>query len=594
MALPRRWLSFVLVVALVGGCPRRFDPRADEIHSQNAAAEADYRSAQRQFQARDYSAASAAVQQFGERYGAGEALLPWMRLLEARIAMATGQHPRARELLTPLCDSSDVKLAEAARFERGLLAHHMGDYALAVSSLAPFSRQIVDGEGATELHAVLADCYLHEGRLREALSEFEQFYPRARPVEQAYVQTQVRALLPRLSPNEAAEARSRFALTPPESAAATGPADKPVGLRVGIILPLTGKDRALGERVLRGAVWAARGGHLPLGGQPAQLSIEILARDSAGSPTVAGAAVAELIREGAQAVVASPVKAEGAAIAKAATDRRIPVLQLSAPGAGATTPGTASFQLLFSNEERAQRLADQVRAAGLTSVAVLAPASPYGQSMGRAFVEALQGSPVKVLGQVSFAATTTTFTAPAKQIIELGPQALFIPATAAQLELIASQLAALGGMATQRVEKRDAEPPIRLLLSTVEGLGARLLSSSGRYLQGAVLAPVAVAGIPLLPADPRFAGYAQDGGTEPGALDAIGFDAIETLRAACIGSQPGPGPGTGACTGERMLSSLTLVTAVGTTGDITFSASGQRRGQPLLLRVEGPALRVLR
>lgn len=593
MALPRRWLSFVLVMVLVAGCPRRFDPRADEIHSQNAAAEADYRSAQRQFQARDYTAASAAVQQFGERYGAGETLLPWVRLLEARIAATTGQLARARELVTPLCDSSDGKLASAARFELGLLAHKMGDHALALSSLAPFSRQIIDGEEATELHAVLADCYLHEGRLREALSEFEQFYQRARPIEQAYVQTQVRALLPRLSPAEGNDLRSRFALTPPESAAAAGSkTDKPAGLRIGIVLPLSGKDRALGERVLRGAVWAARGSHLPPGGQPAQLSIEILARDSAGSAAAAAIAVADLIREGAQALVASPVKAEGIAIAKVAAERRIPVLQLSAPSVGPAGPSaaTSSFQLLFSNEERAQRLAGQLRAAGLTSVAVLAPATPYGQSMGRAFVEALKDSTVKVLGQVSFPATTTTFTAPAKQIIELGPQALFIPATAAQLELIAGQLAALGGMATQRVEKRETEPPIRLLLSTVEGLGPRLLSSAGRYLQGAVLAPVAVAGIALLPADTRFAGYAQDGGNEPGALDAIGFDAIETLRTACIGSNPGTAP----CTGDRMQASLSLVTATGTTGDIAFSPSGQRRGQPLLLRVEGPALRVLR
>ena len=71
-------------------------------------------------------------------------------------------------------------------------------------------------------------------------------------------------------------------------------------------------------------------------------------------------------------------------------------------------------------------MATQLRSAGLTSVAVLAPATPYGQSMTRAFVEALAGSSVQVLGQLSFPANATTFTAPAKQLIELGPQALFI------------------------------------------------------------------------------------------------------------------------------------------------------------------------
>jgi ABC-type branched-subunit amino acid transport system substrate-binding protein/predicted negative regulator of RcsB-dependent stress response len=592
MAPPRLWLSFVLVVVLVAGCPRRFDPRADEIHSPNAAAEADYRAAQRQFQARDYAAASTAVHKFSERYGTTETLSPWVRLLEARIAAATGQLQPARELLTPLGDASDGKLAAAARFELGLVAHRMGDFPAAIATLAPFSAQIVDGEEATELHAVLADSQLHEGRIREALAEYEQFYRRARPLEQAYMQTQVRALLPKLPPSEQADLATRFALSAPASnTAPTGKAERQAGLRVGIVLPLSGKDRALGERVLRGAVWSARGNHLPGGGQPAQLSVEILARDSSGSAAAAAAAVGDLVREGAQVVVASPVKAEAAAIAKAAAERRVPVLHLSAPTApGPASPGSASFQLLYSNEERAARLAGQLRASGLTSVAVLAPATPYGQSMTRAFVEALQGSSVQVRGQLSFPATTNTFTAPAKQVIELAPQAIFIPATAAQLELIAGQLAALAGLATQRVEKREAEPPIRLVLSTVEGLGPKLLSSSGRYLQGAVLAPVTTAGLPLVPAETRFAGYAQDGGSEPGALDGIGFDAIETLRTACVGSNPGPGP----CSSERLQASLTLLTATGTTGDIAFSPTGQRRGQPLLLRVEGQALRVLR
>ena len=51
MAPPRLWLSPFLIVIFIAGCPRRFDPRADEIHSQNPAAEAEYRAAQRQYQA---------------------------------------------------------------------------------------------------------------------------------------------------------------------------------------------------------------------------------------------------------------------------------------------------------------------------------------------------------------------------------------------------------------------------------------------------------------------------------------------------------------------------------------------------------------
>ncbi len=591
MAPPRLWLSFVLVVVMVAGCPRRFDPRADEIHSQNPAAEAEYRAAQQKFQAGDYAAAGATAQKFAERFGEAEPLSPWVRLLEARIAAAGGQLPRARELLTPLTDSSDSKLAAAARYELGLVLHRLGDWSATLQLLTPFSGQITDGEAGLELHAVLADAYLQGGRLREGLAELALFYPRARPLEQAYVQSQVRALLPRLSPAEQREARVRFALSSPETPSESGGrGQRVVGLRAGLVLPLSGKDRALGERVLRGVLWAARGGHLPSGGQPAQLSIEILTRDSGSSPASAAAAVSDLLREGAQALIASPVRAEAAAVAKAAAESRIPVLQLASPTPGGASGGSPGFHLLFGNEERAARLAAWLRTSGLTSVAVLAPATPYGQSMTRAFVDALSGTSIQVLAQLSFAANSTTFTAQAKQLIELAPQALFVPATAAQLELIAGQLAALSGLATQRVEKRESEPPIRLLLSTVEGLGTRLLQSSGRYLQGAVLAPVAVAGLPLLPAETRFAGYAPDGGGEPGALDAIGFDAVETLRAACLGPTAAATP----CSSAQLLTNLALISTPGSTGDIAFSSTGQRRGQPLLVRVEGQALRVLR
>lgn len=590
MAPPRLWLSPFLIVIFIAGCPRRFDPRADEIHSQNPAAEAEYRAAQRQYQAGEYAAASASVQKFGEHFGEADPLSPWVRLLEARIAAAAGQLSRARELLAPLADSPDSKLATAARYELGRVAHRLGDEALALQLLPPFSNQIVDGDEATDLHAVLADAYLRAGRLREALAEYALFFPRARPIEQAYVQSQVRALWPRLSPADQADAQSRFALSQSETASSSAsPGTLSAGLRLGLVLPLTGKDRALGERVLRGALWAARGSYLPGGGQPAQLPVEILTRDSASSASGAAAAVQDLLRAGVQAIVASPVKAEGAAVAKAAAESRIPVLQLATPTTAGT--GTSSvFHLLFSNEERAQRLATQLRSAGLTSVAVLAPATPYGQSMTRAFVEALAGSSVQVLGQLSFPANATTFTAPAKQLIELGPQALFIPASAAQLELIAGQLAALSGLATQRVEKRETEPPIRLVLSTVEGLGPRLIKTSGRYLQGAVLAPVATAGLALLPPEARFDGYAQDGGAEPGALDAIGFDAIEILRMACVGAASASGP----CLAAGLQTQLALISTPGTTGDIAFSPAGGRRGQPLLLRLEGQALRVLR
>lgn len=549
MAPPRLWLSFVVGMLVLAGCPRRFDPRASEIHSQNPETEAEFRSAHRKFAEGDLPAAAAALRQFVDKYA------------------QAGQEP-----LLPI-----------ARFELGLVEYRRGEFDEALRLLAPFSSQIVEGEEATELHAVLADLHRRGDRVNEALREYELFYrsPQVRPLEQVYIRTQVTPLLSRLPAADQKAQRSRFGI---ETATPQGPAMTAARrVIVGLISPLSGKDRALGERVLHGALWASQ--------SQGAVSVELRVRDSNGGG--AGAAVGELLREGVQAIIGSPVRSEALAIATEAEKRGVPVIHLSGlAGEGQSFAGGRSFQLLRSNEARAESLAQHLATTGLQSVAVLAPATPYGQKLTRAFVTALQSAApgIKVVGQLTFAANATTFLAPARQILDLGPQALFVPATANQLELIAAQLSAIGALATYRVEKRENEPPVRLLLSSAEGMGERLIKNAGRYLQGAVLAPIAPGGAQIGAAGPanatpgRFVGYADDGGGEPGALDALGYDAVQVARAAfavaCL-TEAGE-----ACGGEALLGGLRKVTFDGTTGPVSFDASGQRGGPAWLLRVE--------
>src|SRR5262249_36294209 len=125
MAPPRLWLSFVVGVLVVAGCPRRFDPRASEIHSNNPETEAEFRIAHRKFTAGDAGAAPAAVRAFVDKYSSAPS-----------------------EPLVPI-----------ARFELGLAEYRRGEFDEALRLLSPFSTQIADGEEATELHAVLADLH---------------------------------------------------------------------------------------------------------------------------------------------------------------------------------------------------------------------------------------------------------------------------------------------------------------------------------------------------------------------------------------------------------------------------------------------------
>lgn len=551
----RLWASVLLGILISSGCPRRFDPRAQEVRAASPAAEADYQRAHNLLQEGKDAAARAALQRF------------------------SAEHPQD-------------PLAERARFLRGMAEYRLKDYGAAREQLLPFADQIVDSEEGTELHAVLADLLRREGRVREALREYDRYYHGAsvRPVEQAYVRAEVLRLLPALPPEEQAGLRQRFGLGPLLlPAAAPAPATA-----IGLLLPLSGRDRALGERVLRGALLGAD--LLP---EHKAEGFELRVRDLGAAGVSAEQAVDELAQEGVAALVGPPSRGgEAERVAAQAAKHGLPLLDLSPELAA--VPGPA-FHVLRGNAARAEGLARYLAAQRLPTVAVLAPATAYGRAMTRAFVAALQGRPaanVRVVAQLSYPEGTTTFLGQAQKLLALAPEALFVPAPVGQLELVSAQLASSGVLATQNVPAGRTRPsaaggpPVRLLLSTAEGLSERLLRNAGRYLQGAVLAPISSGAIPV--DDPALgafaAGYQRAYGEEPVALDALGHDAVRLLRAACGPAADHPAR---ECAPQQVARALPDLVLGGATGPVCFDAAGQRAGTPLLLRIEGTALRLL-
>lgn len=619
--LGRRLWPYALAAALlVTGCPRRFDPRAEEIHSQNPEAEADYRKAQALLQRGDLAGADQALQQFLAKYGPppSDPLVPVAALQAAQVARSLGQPARAKELAAPLAHPAPGAAApspwisDRARLELGLAQHRLGDFAEARALLAPLSAQIVDSEEATELHATLADLWLREDQPAEALHEFELFFHGAgvRPVEQAYVREQVGPLIARLPADQQGKLRQRFGIEGLAAGAPTGEtaaARAVTGPVVGLVVPLGGKDRPLGERVLRGALWAAES----LGGArlPGLASgVDLRVRDAAAAD--AASLVAELRRDGVQVLIGSPSRgAETAQLLAAAEREGLLTVDLSsrpATGAAAPAPSPArsTFHLLRGNAARAQALAQNFLGSGLPTVAILAPATPYGQAMTRAFIDWVQerrGGTAQIVAQLTFAEGATTFTAQAKRLLETAPSALYVPASATQLELIAAQLAASGVLPIYKVTRGTADkpglgnPPVKLLLASAEGMGERLLKNAGRYLQGAVLAPLSVGKLVIAdsptPAT-RWDGFVEQVGAEPGALDGLGYDAVLAVRAACsrLRAQSPSAP----CSSETLAAALRSLSVEGATGSISFDSSGERSGPALLVRVDSSALRTVR
>lgn len=621
----RLWPYALAAALLVTGCPRRFDPRAEEIHSQNPEAEADYRKAQALLQRGDLVGADQALQQFLGKYGPPptDPLVPVAALQAAQVARSLGQPGRAKELAAPLAHpppgtaTPSPWITDRARLELGLAQHRLGDFAEARTLLAPLSAQIVDSEEATELHATLADLWLREEQPAEALREFELFFhgTGVRPVELAYIREQVGALIARLPVEQQSKLRQRFGI---EAQVPGAPAGDPAAARlaagpvVGLVVPLGGKDRPLGERVLRGALWAAEslGGARP----SSPLSgVDLRVRDTAGGD--AASLIADLRRDGVQVLIGSPSRGTETTQLLAAAEREgLVTIDLSSrpssPAAGAASPAPAplarsTFHLLRSNTARAQALAQNFLGSGLPTLAILAPATPYGQAMTRAFVEAVQernrGGGVQIVAQLTFAEGATTFTAQAKRLLETAPTALYIPASATQLELIAAQLASSGVLPIYKVTRGTVDkpglgnPPVKLLLASAEGMGERLLKNAGRYLQGAVLAPLTVGKLVIAdsatPAS-RWDGFAEQVGAEPGALDGLGFDAVLAVRTACTRLRA-QAPGA-RCSGEALVGALRGLSVEGATGAVSFDSSGERSGPALLVRIDSSTLRTAR
>lgn len=602
----------LLVALAVAGCPRRFDPRAQAIRSSDPAAEAAYQDAVGLLQKGDLAGADRALEQFRATHRPPEPLLPLAAVMQARAARMLGQPARARELVQPLAQPGAAPaVEERARMELGLAEHALGHGTEARALLSPLSSVIIESEEATELHAVLADLLMRADDRAGALHEYELFYRGVgvKPIEQAWVRAQVGRLLPKLPADQRERVRQRFEIeaATPGSEVERAQTGAPV---VALVVPLSGKNRTLGERVLRGALWAAellgapRAPGAGSSGPSAPSPIDLRVRDSAVGDLAT--TVAELQREGVQAVIGSPVRQEATALATAAERAGLLAVHLSA-GAGGSQASGRSLHLLRSNQARAQALAQSLLRAGLPTVTVIAPATPYGQTMTRAFVEELANAPggsggvrVKVLAELTFTEGATTFTAIAKQIVETQPSALFVPVSAAQLELIASQLATAGALPTWKVSRGApdkptlANPPVKLLLSPAEGLGERLLKSAGRYLQGAILAPVSVGGLPLSePATAgRWEGFAQQLGGEPGALDAMGYDAVHFLRAAC--NKARATTPSASCAAEELTPALSGLSLDGATGTLAFDSNGQRSGPPLLVRIDGNSVRLMR
>jgi ABC-type branched-subunit amino acid transport system substrate-binding protein len=600
----RRGAVALSMLAVLTGCPKRFDPRAETVRqSPDSEADRAYHEAKARLDIGDAHEAEERFADFLRKYPS-DPLAPSARIGQARAELMLNQPKKAKEILEPVAAPDNDPTAARARYLLGLTLHKTGEWSRSRQLLRQFATNIASGDDSVELHAVLGDDAAHLEDWQDALVEYSAFFTGARPAEKLYLKDRVSEVVARLPPAEAtrlwnalprdtlaaaylgkrvaamtsnpAEARAVLDASKGareragmEEAKESRAAKREGGRVIGLVVPLSGRQRALGERALRGALLAAdlmAPPNLP-GGVPLELKV----RDSGSDPARASAAVEDLVKQGVAAIVGSPDRIEAQSAVPRAAELGVPFLEL-APDE--TRRGETTFKLVRQTEARARELARLAVRRGARSVAVLAPDSAYGRAMAAAFVDEAHRLNVRVAGDLRYPETATTFIEPVRRLQQGSPQALFVPAPATELQLIAPQLASSGVTRMPGVKPTGKQTQ---LYATADGLNDRFVQSTAKYLDGAILAPV------FFPdtGDPRAAEflsrYRAAYNEEPSSLDALAYDAVRALRIAIEHADGST---------AALANALSHLGETGLTGEIAFTAGGDRAGVPPLYTID--------
>lgn len=158
-------------------------------------------------------------------------------------------------------------------------------------------------------------------------------------------------------------------------------------IKIGMLLPLSG-----GGNASRVAQDLKQAGELALF-EMNRPDIQLLTKDSLGTPDGAQAAARAAIAEGAELIVGPLYSAEVQSTSAVAAQARVPVVAFSSDRAVA---GNGTYLLSFLPGEDTARAVTYAAGTGLTSIAGLIPATPYGDLVEAAFRETAKQNGVKV------------------------------------------------------------------------------------------------------------------------------------------------------------------------------------------------------
>ncbi len=216
-------------------------------------------------------------------------------------------------------------------------------------------------------------------------------------------------------------------------------------VRIGVILPLSGKNRVYGERLRNGIQLAAKELNYSrgIGGLP----VELVICDNRSDPAESLRLAHSLAASGIRGLIPGYDSREVVVLKDFIAQNAIPAIT---PVATDDTLGEVPtfFQTVFTNQEQAKVLAGYAWYwRNLRRIGILidtAPGADYSRDIARSCGRFFTGLGGAVVKSVEFQNDMKDFTQPLQQLLEAGPQAILIPAETESAAKIVKQLRALG------------------------------------------------------------------------------------------------------------------------------------------------------
>lgn len=323
------------------------------------------------------------------------------------------------------------------------------------------------------------------------------------------------------------------------------------GSQVAALLPLTGPDRAYGQRALSGL-------RLAFAGTDRMLQV----RDTSNQPDLAAQLTTALASEPAVLAIIGPLRSDTAqAVAPLAERLQMPTLLL------ARAEGLAGAYVLQTGATQAEQMrtlaAYAVGERGYKRIGILFPDDNYGRSYMEAFRAAAQEAGATAVktntyrpGQQSFGAQVS---AAAAWVKSEGVQAVFIPDAAETAVAIAKAV--------------RAEVPGVALLGTESWNQPAALAAAGASVDGAVFADSFNAGSDRAASADFVARFRGQNGYDPSGTEAAAYDAGMLVREAIAG---------GALTRGALLAALRKTAKFEGAGSLSGGEGGLQRDLVLL------------